>query len=286
MKPATSASSEHTFTDIAPTAPTAGPTASFSVFPAHPHTGETVTLVSTSSDATSPISSYAWNTVGSTFLAGAQRKTTTFTTPGSHRVQLRVTDGAGLTSVASVQIPVSFPLMRPFPTVRIVTTRSGGRLHLKALTVEAPVGATVAVACKGNGCPVRSLSRLVQRPKGKSTRLPALTFPRLQRALPAGVVLEIRVTQPGQDRQVHALLGPQGQTAAARRRVCERQPNRNRCRAPAEPARRRVRADLAVGAVLVWLVSLAAGARWRRRTAGAAHRRARPQGLTRASPRR
>ncbi len=187
----------HTFHDIAPAASTAGPAAAFSVFPPHPHTGEPVTLVSTSSDATSPITSYAWNVLGSAFAAGGQSKTTTFTAPGSHLVQLRVTDGAGLSGVASQHIPVSFPLMRPFPSVRIVTTRSGGRLHLKALTVEAPAGATVAVACKGKGCPVRSLSRLVTRPKGKSSGLPAVTFPRLQRALPAGIALEIRVTQRG-----------------------------------------------------------------------------------------
>jgi hypothetical protein len=187
----------HTFHDIAPAAPTAGPSAAFSVFPPHPHTGEPVTLVSTSGDATSPITSYAWNVLGPAFVAGGQSKTTTFTSPGSHLVQLRVTDGAGLSSVASQQIPVSFPLMHPFPSVRIVTTRSGGRLHLKALTVEAPAGATVAVACKGKGCPVRSLSRLLTRPKGKSSGLPTATFPRLQRALPAGIALEIRVTQPG-----------------------------------------------------------------------------------------
>jgi hypothetical protein len=187
----------HTFHDIAPAAPTVGPTAAFSVFPPHPHTGEPVTLVSTSGDATSPITSYAWNVLGSAFAAGGQSKTTTFTSPGSHLVQLRVTDGAGLSSVASQQIPVSFPLMRPFPSVRIVTTRSGGRLHLKTLTVEAPAGATVAVTCKGKGCPVRSLSRLLTRPKGKSSGLPTVTFPRLQRALPAGIALEIRVTQRG-----------------------------------------------------------------------------------------
>ncbi len=108
-----------------------------------------------------------------------------------------MTDGAGLSSVSSQEIPVSFPLMRPFPTVRIVTVRSGRRLRLKVLSVEAPAGATVAVACNGKGCPVRALSRAVTRPKGRSTGLPVLTFPRLQRVLPAGVALEIRVEQPG-----------------------------------------------------------------------------------------
>jgi hypothetical protein len=190
--------SVHSFHDVAPAAPAAGPAASFSWFPAHPHTGEPVTLVSTSSDAASPITGYSWNTLGgSTFVAGAQSRTATFATRGTHLVQLRVTDGAGRSSVASEQIPVSFPLMRPFPSVRIVTTRSGGRLRLKALTVEAPAGATVTVSCSGKGCPVRSLSRVVTRPKGKSSGVPSVTFPRLERALPAGIALEIRVTQPG-----------------------------------------------------------------------------------------
>ncbi len=187
----------HSFTDIATAAPSVGPVASFTWFPAHPHTGELVTLVSTSSDAASPITSYGWNVLGSAFAIGTQRRTVTFATPGSHPVSLRVTDGAGLSGVASQQIPVSFPLMRPFPTVRIITTRSAGRLRLKLLSVEAPAGAKVAVLCNGKGCPVRALSRLAQRPKGKSTGLPVLTFPRLQRALPAGVALEVRVTQTG-----------------------------------------------------------------------------------------
>src|SRR5262249_38219004 len=133
----------------------------------------------------------------SAFAAGAQSRTTTFSTRGNHLVQLRVTDGAGLSSVASEQIPVSFPLMRPFPAVRIVTTRTHGRLRLKTLTVEAPVGAPVTVSCTGKGCPVRSLARVVAKSKGKASGLPALTFPRLQRALPAGVTLEVRVTQSG-----------------------------------------------------------------------------------------
>ncbi len=189
--------SEHSFTDAASASPVGGPVVGFSWFPSHPHTGEPVTLVSTSSDAISPITSYAWNVTGSAFVGGAQSRAITFTSAGSHLVRLRVTDGAGLSGVSSQQIPVSLPLMRPFPAVRIVTTRSGGQLHLKLLIVEAPAAATVTVACKGTGCPVRMLSRAVTRPKGKSTGLPVLTFPRLQRVLPAGVALEIRVTQPG-----------------------------------------------------------------------------------------
>jgi large repetitive protein len=187
----------HSFVDAAPGAPATGPTASFTAFPSHPHVGETVTLVSTSTDSASPITGFAWNLLGSAFAPGTQKQTTSFSTPGNHTVALRVTDGAGLAGTVSQQIPVSFPLMRPFPAVRIVTTRSGGRLRLKVLTVEAPPGATVTVTCVGRGCPLRTTSRVIQKPKVKSAGLPAITFPRLQRTLPAGVALEIRITEPG-----------------------------------------------------------------------------------------
>ena len=192
--------SAHAFTDASPAAAATGPTASFSWFPSHPHVGETVTLVSTSTDTASPITGFAWNLLGAAFASGGQKQTTSFSTPGSHAVSLRVTDAAGLSGVTSQQIPVSFPLMRPFPVVRIVTTRAAGRIRLKLLSVEAPVGATVSITCKGKGCPVRSLSRVVPtaKTKGKSAAVPALSFARLQRALPAGVVLEIRIMRTGQ----------------------------------------------------------------------------------------
>jgi len=191
------ASAAHSFVDAVPGAPASGPTAAFNWFPSHPHVGETVSLVSTSVDSASPITGFAWNLLGSAFATGGQKQTTSFATPGNHAVSLRVTDAAGLSGTVTQQIPVSFPLMRPFPAVRIVTTRSSGRLHLKRLTVEAPAGTTVSVNCVGKGCPVRFLSRLVTKPKAKSAGVPSVTFPRLQRVLPAGVSLEIRVTGAG-----------------------------------------------------------------------------------------
>ncbi len=187
-----------TFTMAVPAAPAAGPSVSFNWFPAHPHVGEKVTLVSTSTDSASPITGYAWDLVGSTFASGSLRQTASFSTPGNHPVALRVTDAGGLSSTVTQQIPVSYPLMRPFPVVRIVTTRVHGRLRLKALTVEAPAGASITVACTGKGCPLRSQSRVVPRPKGKSSGVQSIPFPRFERGLPAGVSLEIRVSGAGQ----------------------------------------------------------------------------------------
>ncbi|HXB15365.1 MAG TPA: Ig-like domain-containing protein [Solirubrobacteraceae bacterium] len=187
-----------TFTMALPAAPATGPSASFNWFPTHPHVGEKVTLVSTSTDSASPITGYAWDLLGSAFASGSLRQTASFSTPGNHPVGLRVTDAGGLSRTSTEQIPVSYPLMRPFPVVRIVTTRAHGRLRLKALTVEGPAGATITVTCTGKGCPLRSQSRVVPRLKGKSGAVQSISFPRFESGLPAGVALEIRVSGAGQ----------------------------------------------------------------------------------------
>ena len=191
-------SAVRSFVDAVPAAPASGPTASFNWFPSHPHVGETVTLVSTSADSADPITGYAWNLLGSAFASGGQKQTTSFATPGSHPVSLRVTDSAGLSGSVSQRIPVSFPLMRPFPVVRIVSTRSATRVRVKLLRIEAPPGATVTVSCTGKGCPLRALSKLVARPKAKSSGTPSLTFPGAERSFPAGVALEVRIAAAGE----------------------------------------------------------------------------------------
>jgi len=192
-------SAPHSFT-VAGAAGPHGPTAAFSWFPAKPHVGESISLVSSSTDDASPITGYAWNVLGPAFVNGGQTRTTSFSTPGAHAIQLRVTDAGGRTSVASQSIPVSYPLMKPFPVVRIVTTRSLGRVRLKVLSVEAPVGVTVSVSCTGKGCPVRSQARLVPKPKakGKAASLPTLAFPSFERSLPPGVSLVIRISHAGE----------------------------------------------------------------------------------------
>ena len=188
----------HSFIDAAPGKPSSGPSASFAWYPSHPHVGETVMLVSTSTDSASPITGFAWNLLGSAFASGAQKQPTSFSTPGNHPIGLRVTDAAGLAAATSQQIPVSLPQMRPFPAVRIVTTGAARGVRLKLLSVEAPAGVTVKVNCTGRGCPLRSLSRVVPRPKAKSAGTPSLSFTRFRGVLRPGVALEVRVEASGQ----------------------------------------------------------------------------------------
>ena len=183
--------------DVAP--PPAAPVASFAFFPSAPHTGEPVSLVSSSTDSASPITAFAWDLAGTgAFAPGAKAIGTSFSTPGNHLVRLRVTDANGLSSVATETIPVTsplLPLMQPFPIVRILTTVTGSGVRLRLLAVQAPAGARITVQCIGRGCPVRSQGRTAPSNKAKAA---SVEFGKFERRLPAGVVLEVRVFKPGE----------------------------------------------------------------------------------------
>src|SRR5262249_7158278 len=154
------------------------PAASFRWFPAVPQTGEPVSLVSTSSDATSPIVALAW-ALGGPFHGGGTVLSTSFSTPGGHLVRLLVTNAYGLSSVASDTIKVvgpRVPLMQPFPVVRIAGSETGSGVKLRLLRVQqAPAGARVTVRCRGRHCPVRSVSRVAgsRRPEVPSVEFRA-----------------------------------------------------------------------------------------------------------------
>jgi hypothetical protein len=176
------------------------PTASFKWFPPMPQTGEPVSLVSSSSDAASPITSLAWSLASSDpFENGGTILNTSFSTPGPHAVRLRVTNAAGLASVATETIEVvgrATFLMQPFPVVRIAGSYSTSGVKLRLLRVQQmPAGARVTVRCKGHGCPLRSSSRLAVATK---QGVPQIEFKRFERWLPAGVSLEIFVSKPGE----------------------------------------------------------------------------------------
>jgi hypothetical protein len=190
-----------TLTVSAPPLPPAPPVAAFTWFPASPHTGEPVSLASTSTDAASAITAYAWDVAGiGPFLPGGSVLSTSFATPGNHAVRLSVSDAAGQSSVVTETIAVSpaqFTLMQPFPIVRIAGSDNAYGARLSLLSVQAPVGARVTIACKGRGCPAKPESRLASSSAGHAGVV-LLTFPRYQRALRAGVVLQIRVSKAGQ----------------------------------------------------------------------------------------
>jgi len=174
------------------------PLASFAWQPSTPHTGEAVSLLSSSTDPSSPLTGFAWDLLGTGPLnAGPATISTSFSTPGDHVVRLRVAAADGLSSVAAETIPVmgpARPLMQPFPVVRIVSTDTASGIKLKLLRVLAPAGARIGVICRNRGCPVKSLAKIAS---AKSS-LSAYTFPRLQRPLRAGVVLEVRISKAGQ----------------------------------------------------------------------------------------
>jgi large repetitive protein len=180
-------------------APIAGkPAASFSWYPAGPHAGETVTLVSSSTDPASPLTGFAWDLAGNGALVpGAGVIATSFATAGSHTVRLRVTDAIGAASTASETIRVGAPaisVLEPFPLVRIVTTRVGSGLRLSVLSILAARGARVTITCRGRGCPLRKESKVASAGK---VGLASVSFARFQRTLPVGTLLEIRVGEPG-----------------------------------------------------------------------------------------
>jgi hypothetical protein len=177
------------------------PLASFRWFPAAPKTGENVSLVSSSTDAISPITAFAWALSASgPFQAGKPVMTTSFSTPGIHVVRLRVTDGNGLSSVAAQAIPVTsapLTLMQPFPIVRIAGSETSFGVHLSLLSAQAPAGARVTVTCRGRGCPARSESRVVLSSRRQASTF-LVQFRRFERGLRDGIVLEIRISKAGE----------------------------------------------------------------------------------------
>jgi hypothetical protein len=183
------------------------PVASFTWFPASPHIGEPVSLASTSTDATSPIVGAAWDLGGSgVFEEIGPLISTTFSAPGSHTVRLRVTaaDGSSSIAAAAIQVaPTPAGLLLPIPVVRIVGSVRALAFKLRLLSVEAPPGARITVSCRGRGCPLRAESQVA-----RSTSVEAVTlrFRRFERPLPAGVVLEVRVSKIGQIGEYTRLL--------------------------------------------------------------------------------
>jgi large repetitive protein len=191
-------SAPQVFRLLSPPRVAGNPAASFSWYPASPHAGESVTLVSSSTDATSPLTGFAWDLAGAGPLhQGASVITTAFASAGAHPVRLRVADASGASSTVTETISVGGPvvdLLRPFPLVRIVTTRSGSGLRLRVLSILAAPGARVTITCKGRRCPLRKQSKVASTDK---VGLASVSFARFQRTLAVGTTLEIRVYQPG-----------------------------------------------------------------------------------------
>jgi hypothetical protein len=170
------------------------PSAAFVWFPTSPQPGEPVTLASISTDLASPIVAFGWDlTDFGEFVKGGPTISTTFTTPGSHVVRLRVTSADGLSRIAAETIqmsPAHASVMHPFPIVRIVGRDFTYGTVITQLAVEAPSQAAVVVECRGGGCPVKSVVRAVPASR---RGVQWVTFRRYELLLRPGAALRIRV---------------------------------------------------------------------------------------------
>ncbi len=182
--------------------PSAPPVASFRWVPASPHPGEPVTLISTSTDASSPITGFAWASGASgAFTAGESALTTSFATAGSYVEQLRVTDAGGRsTTVAeTIQVtPLAAALIQPFPIVRMAGSFDAAGVKISLLTVQAPPGATVTVKCHGVGCPTRSETLVAASGAKVKAGTVVITLHRFERPLHAGTTLVVEVSDHGE----------------------------------------------------------------------------------------
>jgi hypothetical protein len=177
------------------------PSASFEWFPRSPRVGETVSFVSTSTDLASPITSYAWAFAPSaSWQPGTAVLHTSFAVAGQQHVRLRVSDALGQVQLVENVVQVSQPeqaLIQPFPIVRIVGSDFRRSVHLKLLSVVAPLGSTVSVTCRGGGCPSRSQTIQANTLDG-DTGLALVVLARYKRPLRAGAIVQIEVSKAGE----------------------------------------------------------------------------------------
>jgi hypothetical protein len=133
--------------------------------------------------------------------------------PGSTPEPVTPADG---TSFAEPVAPIVAPavarrvtLLRPFPVVRIRGYFKPGGVRVTLLSVNAPRSAHITARCLGQGCPVRTLSL---------ASAPARLHP-FERFLPAGTVLQVRVTN-GRSIGKYASFVIRARSAPLRRDLC------------------------------------------------------------------
>jgi PKD domain len=171
------------------------PLAAFGFTPPSPLAGEPIAMTSVSTDPEGlPLAQHAWDLDGDGAFddSAASGAPHTWPVAGVYSVALRVTDQHGATAETRNVIWVGAPppgLLSPFPTVRLVGGLSRTGAAIRLLAVNAPEGALVTIDCRGRDCPYKR--------KRRRAREARVVFPRLERELRAGTVIEIRVTAPG-----------------------------------------------------------------------------------------
>ena len=180
----------------APAASAAPPVAAFHRDPGDSVLLQTGQAATFTSDST-PGSSLRWEVDG-VAAGGAQSITHSFAEAGTHVVVLRAElNGEREVAVSVFRVNPVYPLpalapplMKPFPTVRLVgiVLPRGARITLLEVR-SAPRGARVTVRCTGTGCPFRSRRRIAETGRVRLSRFP--------RVLVAGARIQVLVRAPG-----------------------------------------------------------------------------------------
>jgi hypothetical protein len=88
--------------------------------------------------------------------------------------------------------------MSPFPVVRISGKVGPKGALIRRLTIRAPSGATVAIRCRGRGCPFRRADRKVALAGTKTTSKTIRVRKLERRLLHGGASIKILVSRPGE----------------------------------------------------------------------------------------
>ena len=155
----------------------APPQAAFTVSPSKPKEGQEVTFSSTSGDPDGALSKQEWdlNNDGTFERTGAVVSTTKLKA-GTRTVNLRVTDAKGAQLTASKSVQVAKRDLKPpsnIDTAILAALKSGG-ISVLDFTVTVPKSTSVAVTCKGRGCPRGTFRKKSRQKKA------ALGFPQLE----------------------------------------------------------------------------------------------------------
>jgi PKD repeat protein len=172
----------------------APPRAAFTVSPAKPKEGKEVTFASTASDPDGPIVKQEWNLDGNTtFEKTGPVASTTKLKKGPHTIALRVTDSKGAQATSTQVITVKAPDLRNPQDLGSVLSylRHSWGVDVVEFTIKTPAQTSVAVSCKGRGCPHGTFHKRTRK------KAATLVFPKLTGNLRAGAKINIIFTKTG-----------------------------------------------------------------------------------------
>jgi PKD repeat protein len=172
----------------------AAPQAGFTVSPSKPAEGKEVTFASTSGDPDGPLVKQEWdlNNDGKYEKTGTVA-TTTKLKKGPRRIALRVTDSKGAQATSTQVLTVKGPVLRNPQDLGSTLSylRHSWGVAVVGFTIKTPAQTSVAVSCKGRGCPHGTFHKRTRK------KAATLGFPKLTGSLRAGAKVNILFTKTG-----------------------------------------------------------------------------------------